>query len=213
MALTGFDPSLVNSSISSIKSAYQSLMTQLATNMQNDFVGGMADKWACKQAQTFFQTNFKPVIDNLIKNADEVFRSIVDSMNSAAQSWAADTDTFYSTQSLSVLGKSIDVSSIQENIGGVRGIDLEQANSVASKLNSIASNASTALEAARNAVNSCGFIGRGQAEALQASLTTIKNNMNSSITDLSTSIKSAISDTVTVYSDTAGKVQQAFSAS
>ena len=56
MALTGFDPSVVNSSINAVKSSYDSLIRALGDDMQNQFIGGMADKWACNQAQTFFNT-------------------------------------------------------------------------------------------------------------------------------------------------------------
>ena len=55
MAMTGFNPDEVNSSINSVKSAYEALIRALGDDMQNQFVGGMADKWACRNAQSFFQ--------------------------------------------------------------------------------------------------------------------------------------------------------------
>ena len=64
MAMTGFNPDEVNSSINSVKSAYEALIRALGDDMQNQFVGGMADKWACRNAQSFFNDAFKPSVDS-----------------------------------------------------------------------------------------------------------------------------------------------------
>ena len=40
MAMTGFNPDEVNSSINSVKSAYEALIRALGDDMQNQFVGG-----------------------------------------------------------------------------------------------------------------------------------------------------------------------------
>ena len=70
MALSGFNPDEVNSSISSVKSAYESLTAAIISRMQNEFVNGMADKWACNNAQSFFNDQFKPVVDSLINDSN-----------------------------------------------------------------------------------------------------------------------------------------------
>ena len=44
MAMTGFDPSLVNSSMNKVESAYTDLMAALKTRMQNDFVNSVWSK-------------------------------------------------------------------------------------------------------------------------------------------------------------------------
>ena len=85
MALTGFNPDEVTSSINSVKQAYEELIKALGDDMQREFVGGMADKWACKQAQDFFGSAFKPAIDSLISSSNTIFQSVADAMNSAAQ--------------------------------------------------------------------------------------------------------------------------------
>lgn len=210
MALTGFDPEKVSSSIGRVKTAYENLITALGDTMQNKFVGGMQDKWACKQAQTFFNEGFKPSIDSLINDSNKTFQSVIDAMNSAGRAWAESTNSQYSTTSFSVISKTMDVSGIQENIGGVRGIDLASANSVAGQLPQIAEQAKSALTSAQQAVQGCGFIGGGQEQALVNSLGTIKTNIDSNVTEITNQVKTSIEQTVTAYSDLEGRVSQAF---
>lgn len=210
MALTGFDPELVNQSINSVKSAYNELIKALGDDMQNQFIGGMSDKWACNQAQTFFNNAFKPAIDSLISSSNVIFESVVSSMNSAGQGWAEQTGSQYSVQNFSPISKTMDTSIILENINGVRGIDLIEANTVAAKLPMIAESAKQALSKAQQAVQSCGFIGGNQASNLISSLTTIKNKIDSLVQNIVTESKNAIDKTVQAYSNTEGKVAQAF---
>ena len=58
MGLSGFDPNLVNQSINSVQRAYENLIQALGDDMQTKFIGGMQDKWACNDAQQFFNNNF-----------------------------------------------------------------------------------------------------------------------------------------------------------
>lgn len=211
MALTGFNPDVVNSSINSVKAAYENLIHALGDDMQNRFVNGMADKWACNQAQTFFNNSFKPAIDNLIMSSNSIFESVVASMNSAGQAWAMQTDSSYSPQSFSAITKTMDTSVIRENIGGVRGIDLSSATTVANQLTSIADSAKSALTSAQQAVQNCGFIGGNQASNLINSLGVIKTKIDNATQEISNQSKTAINNTVESYSDTEGKVSQAFS--
>ncbi len=211
MALTGFDPSIVNQSIQAVNSAYEQLMYTLCDVMQSQFVGGMSDKWACTSSVNFFNNSFKPAIDQLLKSSNSVFESVVASMNSAAQAWAQQTDSSYSPTSFSAITKTIDVSSIQENIGGVRGIDLSAANEVASKLPTIASSARDALTSAQQAVQNCGFVGGDMANNLISSLGIIKDKINTATEDLTNQTKNAVENTVGQYGDLGGKVAQAFS--
>lgn len=210
MAMIGFDPSIVNQSIGSVKSAYESLMDALCTRMQNDFIGGMQDKWCCKQAQDFFNNAFKPSVDQLITSSNQTFESVVSSMNSAAQAWASQTDSSYTPQGFDARTKMMDTGGILENIGGVRGIDKDNATSVASKLISIANDAKSALTSAQNAVQSCGFIGGNQASNLINSLGIIKTNIDNATTQITTDTEDAINQTVESYSDTEGRISQAF---
>lgn len=212
MALTGFDPEIVNSSIRSVKSAYESLIKALGDDMQTQFIGGMSDKWACNHAQSFFNNAFKPAIDSLIQSSNTIFESVVAAMNSAGQAWAAQTESSYSPQSFTAIPKKMDTSVIRENIGGVRGIDLTEALTVAGKLPGIAESAKSALTSAQQAVEQCGFMGGNQAANLINSLGIIKTKVDSATQDITTGAKNAIDTTVQNYSNTEGKISEAFSA-
>lgn len=131
-------------------------------------------------------------------------------MNSAGQAWASQTDSSYSTQNFSAISKTMDTSVIRENIGGVRGIDLASTEPVAAKLPVIAESAKNALTNAQQAVQECGFIGGNQASNLINSLGIIKNKIDSAIQEITTASKNAIETTLQNYSNTEGKVSQAF---
>ena len=210
MALTGFDPQLVSSSINKVINAYNELINQIGDKMQSDFVNGMADKWACKQAQTFFNSGFKPTVDELIRGTNVTFGSVVDAMNSAATAWAQSTDSSYSPVSFSVRNVTMNTDNIMENINGVRGIDFQLASSVSAKLPVINSNAKEALNSAKTAVQGCGFIGGNQEEYLLQSLESIKTNIDNATTTITDQSKKAIDDTLATYTDVEGKVSQAF---
>jgi len=105
----------------------------------------------------------------------------------------------------------MDTSVIRENIGGVRGIDLSSATTVANQLTSIADSAKSALTSAQQAVQNCGFIGGNQASNLINSLGVIKTKIDNATQEISNQSKTAINNTVESYSDTEGKVSQAFS--
>lgn len=208
MGLVGFDPSTVASAINNVQAAYNDLIQAIGTDMQGQFVNGMQDKWACKDAQEFFQS-FKSVVDTLNTDATNVFQSVVDSMNSAANGWAQQTGSTWAAKQFSRVDKKMDVSCIQENIGGVRGVDPE-ATAVSAKLVNIANAASTALERAQSAVQSCGFVGGSSAGTLVSSLRTIKTNIENAINQISSDCQKAIETTTQNYTNLDTKVSDAF---
>lgn len=210
MALTGFDPQLVKNSIGKVKNAYDALINQIGTNMQNKFVNGMQDKWACKEAQEFFKIAFKPTVDELNKKTDATFKSVVEAMDSAAINWAKQTKSDYSKAGFTPKNVKMNVDVIKENIKGVRGVDGASANGVADKLKDIASGATTALDQAKTAVTNCGFVGGNQQESLVSSLNKIKTSINEAVQTITTDVNKAIKNTVSVYSDLEGKVSAAF---
>lgn len=210
MAMTGFNPEIVNQAIGNVKKAYEELIGVLGDRMQTEFVGGMQDKWACNQAQKFFTNAFKPAIDNVIQSSNSTFESVVSSMNSAAQAWASETESSYSPQSFSPLTKTIDASVIMENIGGVRGIDKDSASTVAAKLPSLAQEANSALSSAQAAVQNSGFIGGSQQANLVNSLGEIKTKIDEVVNNITNETKTAVEQTIEAYGDTEGRVSQAF---
>lgn len=208
--MTGFDPSLVNSSINNVNSAYNELMRALINDTQSKFVNQMAMYWACNSAQKFFRDALKPAVDEQSTSVTTIFESVVVAMNDAARAWANQTETSYSEVSFSPIATKIDITGIQENLNGVRGIDKENAKSVVSSLSVIQSSVETALDSAKNAVNSCGFVGDEQAETLNSSLNRIKTNISNTTKELTQAVNEAIENTVVTYGDLAGKVAGAF---
>lgn len=209
MALTGFDPEVVSTSIGNVNTAYESLMTAMHTNV-NTFVSDMGTMWACQKAIDFFAT-FKEVADSNLKGAFDTFQNVVDAMNSAARAWATSCDTAYSNKDfVASVAQTIDVSPIKENIDGVRGIDVENTETKVSDLNTILTDVSTALGDAKTAVTTCGFVGGDQASSLSSSLDTIKSKLEDVVEQFKLDVETAIDDTVAAYGDTAGKISDAF---
>ena len=170
----------------------------------------MADKWACEYAQDFFD-GVKTLVSSVIGEANTIFSSVVNAMNKAGSAWQTETGSEFNTVAFSPSSPTLDASCIQENIAGVKGIDLQTAETTANtSLGSIESNVDSALSEAVTAVSSSGFIGESQQENLSASLEEIRTNVHSAIEELTSLFKTSITQTVASYGDTAGKVATAF---
>jgi uncharacterized protein YukE len=208
--LTGYNPEEVTMSINAIKGAYEELVSILGDRIQTEIVNGMSDKWACSNAQKFFNEAFKPAVDGLLAGVNTTFESVVNAMNEAAQIWASDCGEVYSPVSLSLIIKNMDTSNIFENISGIRGIDLDQASQVAAKLPTIAAEAESAVAKASSAVDSCGFMGGSQAANLKASLDIIKTNISNATNEITGETKAAFESTIATYGNAAGQISQAF---
>ena len=184
--MTGFNPEVVTQTINEIKNSYEETVNAFFDGMQNRFVNRMSEIWACNVAVDFFNEIVKPNVDDLIngRGGDStnsgitmVFNSVVECMNGAAMQWAADTQSNYQNQSLSVITKSLDVSGIRENMNGIRGIDLQSAPSITSQFNEILGATTTALNKAVAAVRNSGFIGGTMQDGLITSLETIRKTL------------------------------------
>lgn len=210
MALTGFDPGVVNSSINQVNAAYRDLMQALVTSTQSKFIDPMGNQWACKEAQTWFQS-FTEVINELANGCTQTFESVVNTMNEAGQAWAQTTGgTEYSSISFNPAMIKCNADSIKENIGGVRGVDKENANQTVSSLSAVTQSCNSALSSAKSAVSSCGFMGGNQAESLISALNQIGQNISEAVGETSSAAKTAISNTVTAYGDQATNIANAF---
>ena len=209
MALTGFDPDVVNSAISKFSESAHDVLTILCKDFKTQFVDAMATIWACKDAQDYFAA-VKTSMDSLTEETEKIFRSVVDSMGSAGKNWGLQTGTSYTAPSFVSNRMSLDVSGIKENINGVRGIDLDAAENVKSVLETLSSRTTTNLTFAKHAVLSSGFIGGTSEANLQNSLEQIRNNIQSSFQNLTQQLNTAIDNTIANYSNTEGKIAQAF---
>lgn len=208
---SGFDPSVLSNQVSRISTVYSNLMTAIGGGASS-YVTNMSTKWCCNEAINFFSEGFKPAIDSILANIDICFESIVNSMNSAGNLWATRTNTIYTPVSFSPQGRTIDVSSIVENINGIRGIDASNATlTTNTDLNNILSNSTIELNNAISTVsNSVAFAGGNQADTLISTLHTIKSNLNNIITELKEEVSTCIANTVNEYGDVASQIAIAF---
>lgn len=210
MNLTGYNPEVVSTAMNNIQGAYNELADALTSQIQSNFVGRMAELWASPNAVTFFG-NFAEVMNGVISTSNLIFSSVKGAMNDAALQWAMNAGEPYTSSPFEENGSRIDVSAVQPEIAGVRGIDRDNAVSTANgALSTVQGNVTSALQKANSAVQSCGFVGGSQAANLQASLGQIQTNVNNAFEELKQSLEKAISDTVQQYSDTEGKISQAF---
>lgn len=214
MALTGFNPEAVNSSVTAVNTAYNELMNTLYTGVQKNFVEAMADKWAAPQAVNAM-AEIVNVMNGLCYSGGDsintIFESVVSSMNSAATAWADQTGAGYNAVAYNEFGQRFDSGSIQEKgPNNVIGIDLEAAQQVAATLPAVADSVVSALNSAKNAVSASGFIGADQQQALDSSLEEIKGNVSTAFNTIAETAKKAIDSTVAEYGNTGGRVAQAF---
>lgn len=210
---TGFNPSAVENSIRGVISSYNELISLLGNDVQNKVINEMQSVWACKEAQNFFEA-FAENVNALIKNANDSFEFVVTSMNEAGYEWAVSTGDASSFRRVSFSPSSTTVSAagIQENIGGVRGINVGMATSIANLLPGIASSVGSAVDQARNSVSNCGFIGSSMESSLQSTLDRVKSSIRENIEVLTDDCKQKINSTVSSYGDLQGKVSSSFSA-
>ncbi len=213
--MTGFNPELVAQTIRRVQSAYENTVNAFFDGMQNKFVNRMSEIWACNVAVDFFNTVVKEQVDNIIGDSNRggitmVFNSVVESINSAAITWAGDTQSEYQSQSLNVITKSLDVSNVRENINGIRGIDLEAVQGITSQLSDILSDTTTALNSAIEAVRDSGFVGGAQESNLVDSINVIKRNIESAVEYINSDCQLKVKTTVEQYENTAGRIAQAF---
>lgn len=209
MALTGFDPAVVYAAISKVQQSYNEL-TEAIDRHTKTFVEGMSTRWACNYAQSFFNDSFAPIVKELYRTNTAIYESVVNSMNSAGQAWANNTNSAYNQSSFSAMPDTVDVSMIQENINGVRGIDLQEASNVAGKLSLLAEDAMKALGGARSAVNESGFFEGNMQSELCGSLDRIQKNISDALNRIINDTKTAIDKTVETYKTTEGEVSRAF---
>ena len=211
MAMTGYDPQKVSSSINAVKSAYRAYNDAMNTGIQTRFVKAMEGVWACEDAQNFFMQTYEPLVKGLYQRAETSLSSVVASMNDAASHWAATTQSEFSPVNHEQIADACDVSGIKLEINGVKGVDKDSASSIASQLANIRSEAESALTQAKQAVADSGFVGGSQQEQINNSLEEIRRNVGEVITTITENVKKAIDNTVENYGSLESAVSQVFS--
>ncbi len=205
----GWNPSEATASIKAVQSAYGDLMKVLIFDMQSQFVSPMGDYWACQEAVDFFG-NFETAINSIIRGANKTCGSIISSMNSAASSWAQSQKETWASIYFAAVEGQISVDMIKTEINGDKGVDDTNASSTVGKLATLKSAADGHLTKLSSAVDNCGFLGGGQAEALKSSVNKIKSDLDKAIGELTDAANKGITATVEAYGSLATNVQNAF---
>ena len=216
MALTmGYNAEDVRRSINSVIAAYDELARVIGDNIQNDYINPMAQLWACKEARTFFKS-FKDKMDVLNQEVFATFKSVVDSMNSAAVAWSKVTSGFWASINTFLQGSSIkknkdlSIDCIKENIEEWRGINDVAAKKITdTQFAKINSGVESALEKAKNAVQNSGFKAENRQDLINA-LTKIQNSINNKVQSIIKDANEAMSLSVDKYKLLEKEVSNAF---
>jgi len=208
----GFNPDQVRNAINKQKDAYQDLYDAVITVTQSAVITPMALLWASPEAKKFFTGIVKPAFDDLLKGINQTFKSIVDSMNSAASSWAKQTGASWSPIGFTPRTTQIDVSGIKEKLGnGDIGIDEIEAVAKAMLLNTkVYVKAVAALAKALAGVTVCGFLGGSQASNLRSAIKGVKEAIGDSTQTISEGAIKAIKETASNATSLGAKISDAF---
>lgn len=202
MALTGFNPGVVDSTLNNLHTSYEHLMFIISDEVQSKFIGGMSDKWAGNEAMNYFKNYFEPNNTQLISLTNKNFTDLYNRIVSAAERWAQRTMTQYSHSRFQPMSKKVDVSVILENINGVRGIDMQASPSVLATLKAIGEEAKSKLENAKNILSSGQeFLDNNgeQTSSLIELITLIKNAVQKFTEEVINEADNAISKTIEAY--------------
>lgn len=207
---TGYNEEEVLNALKTIVDNYNKLYDVLSVEVQNKFVNELANMWACNYAVEFFTNDFKPTFDELLNSINLTFENIVESISSAATAWALTSGGTFAKSGITLKTNKIDVSVVKENIGGVRGINTN-AQTISARLQTITSDAESCLTGTINAVENSGFIGGNMQENLVSSITQIKTQLTTAITDINNNIHEYVSKTAAEYEELASSTARAFS--
>ncbi len=206
---TGFNPTDITASIKNMNASYTELSNIFNTKTKK-FVEDVSMYWACPEAKTYFNGDFKTVTNNLGKTIESNFAMIIDLMNNAAQAWARTTSaSFTSVAFQGGLIKEVDVSLIKDNINGDIGINGEKNISLANSFQAdLRSTIESILKKCKNISN--GFLGGNQKQALDARINTVYNAILSCISDQTSKLVVNVKSTAQKYQSSAGVVSNYF---
>jgi hypothetical protein len=207
---TGFNPNDITQSIKNMNSNYSELSSIYNSKLKK-FVEDVSTGWACPEAKTFFNTDFKTITTSLGRNIENQFSFINELMNNAAQAWCRTTSSsaFTKVPFQNGLIKEVDVSIIKDNINGDIGIDGERVTSLASSfLADLSSSIDSVLKKCRNISN--GFLGGNQRQALDNRINIVSNSIVESIKDQMSKLVANVNNTAQKYQTNAGNVTSYF---
>ena len=200
--MTGYNEQEVIEATNGIKSGIESYFEATNTRLENDFVRPMEGLWASEDAQSYFEA-YDEAVRRQFESDLESLNTIVDHFNSAASKYAAESGASYSPVSFEAPACECDVSGIQIDIAGTRGINRTEAVETAQVLNQIKEEAISALEEIRSSASASGFYGESMAhqEAIDASIENMKNSITSLTEEMYAAVDQAIQATADKYGD------------
>lgn len=208
--LTGYNEQAVTGSVKGVITAYNKLFDALSNESQN-FINEMGRYWACEQAQEFFNQAFKPSTDELIKDVNTTYESVVSTMNFYAQKYANRMKGPYTPVNFNSSIKSMDTGAILTNIGGVRGVDETSAKLTLKKLTTMLSNVESALNETKRAIANSGFVGGSQQTNLDNSIESIRKSVRTNTSTITEQTTKLIDKTIADYGSIATEASNAFS--
>ena len=206
---TGFNPNDITRSIKNMNANYSELCNTYNTKVKR-FVDEVAQYWACPEAKTFFNADFKSVISAIGKNIETQFAAINELMNNGAQAWARTTSAaFTSVPFQAGLVKDVDVANIKDNINGDIGIDGEKNITLASTFQAdLSTSVDGILKKCKNI--SSGFLGGNQRQALDTRINNVYSSIINNINDQMSKLVVSVKNTAQKYQANAGTVANLF---
>lgn len=207
---TGYNATAVTDSVKGVIRAYNKLFEALSNESQS-FINEMGRYWACEQAQEFFNQAFKPSTDELIKDVNTTYESVVSTMNFYAQKYDDRMKGPFTPIKFNPAIKSMDTGAILTNIGGVRGVDETSAKMTLKKLTTMLSNVESALNETKSAIADSGFVGGSQQTNLNNSIESIRKSVRTNTSTISEQTTKLIDKTIADYGSIASEASNAFS--
>ncbi len=199
-----FDDQKVRAFASKFCDQYHEITEQLITNMQGQFIDSIAgvdsqSLWASPDAVKFF-TNVAEVVGQMRNAITNVYSSLHSATNKAYQNWLTQTKTvdYVVLSELPINTADLNVGGIKENVGGEIIVDTDMLLTFIPVLNKIQEAISTALQGTVDAIPNSGFddANQKQIDALLETFTSLKTEIDKSLTDMTTVFNQTITTTV-----------------
>ena len=200
VSFTGFNPDDVVQSIKKMNSTYIELCN-LYNKSFKLFLDEISRLWACQEAQSYFNLEFKNVADNLKETIELQFSKIINLMNSSAQKWAeASHENFTQVLFPGQLMKEIDTTVIKSKIDGNIGLSIDLAIQSVKKFQT---NINTQFNSVLNKciLISSGFLGGNQQEAINNKVSIIQKEITRNISNVIQDLNNKIEKTANEYND------------
>ena len=200
--MTGYNEQEVIDATNGIKTGIQSYFEATNTRLENDFVRPMESLWASEDARAYFES-YDEAVRGQFQSDLESLNTIIDHFNSAAAKYASESGASDSPIAFDAPACECDISGIQTDIAGTRGINREEAVDTAQSLESIKEDAVSALEEIKSAASASGFYGESMShqEAINESIENMKNSISNLIEEMYSNVADAIQATADKYGD------------